>query len=57
MKPSNWDKQLELALPLESAVGQSEQKPNNPSKNEVGLDASHQTRVFLRGGEREKFFS
>jgi len=48
MKPSSWDKQLGLALP-----GQSNQ-PNNPSKNEVGLDVSHHTRIFPRGGE--KFF-
>ena len=25
---------------------------NNPSKNEVGLDVSHHTRVFPRGGEK-----
>jgi hypothetical protein len=54
MKPSSWDKQLGLALPLERAAGQSNQT-NNPSKNETGLDASHYTRVSPRGGE--KFFS
>jgi hypothetical protein len=54
MKPSSWDKQLGLASPLESAASQSGQT-NNPSKNEVGLDASHHTRIFPRGGE--KFFS
>jgi hypothetical protein len=53
MKPSSWDKQLGLASPLESAASQSGQT-NNPSKNEVGLDASHHTRIFPRGGE--KFF-
>jgi len=53
MKPLSWDKQLGLALPLERAAGQSNQT-NNPSKNEVGLDVSHHTRVFSRGGE--KFF-
>src|SRR6266478_3487530 len=47
MKPSSWDKQLGLALPLERAAGQSRQT-NNPSKNEVGLDVSHHTRVFSR---------
>ena len=54
MKPLSWDKQLGLALPLERAAGQSNQT-NNPSKHEVGLDVSHHTRVFPRGGE--KFFS
>ncbi len=53
MKPLCWDKRLGLALPLERAAGQSNQT-NNPSKNEVGLDVSHHTRVFSRGGE--KFF-
>jgi hypothetical protein len=53
MKPSSWDKQLGLALLLERAAGQSNQT-NNPSKNEVGLDASHHARAFPRGGE--KFF-
>ena len=54
MKALSWGKQLGLALPLERAAGQSNQT-NNPSKNEVGLDVSHHTRVFPRGGE--KFFS
>jgi len=54
MKALSWDKQLGLALPLERAAGQSNQT-NNPSKHEVGLDVSHHTRVFPRGGE--KFFS
>ena len=60
MKPSSWDKQLGLALPLERAAGQSNQT-NNPSMDKdeagdnVGLDASHHTRIFPRGGE--KFFS
>ena len=53
MKPSSWDKQLGLALPLELAVGQSGQT-NIPSKDETGLDACHHTRIFQRGGE--KFF-
>ena len=59
MKPLSWDKQLGLASPLESAAGQSDQT-NNPSMDKVeagdkvGLDASHHTRIFLRGGE--KFF-
>ena len=42
--------QLGLALPLERAAGQSN-RTNNPSKNEVGLDVSHHTRIFSRGGE------
>jgi hypothetical protein len=54
MKPSSWDKQLGLALPLERAASQSDQT-NNPSKgevrNEVGLDVSHHTRILSRGGE------
>ncbi len=52
MKALSWDKQLGLALPLERAAGQSNQT-NNPSKNEVGLDVSHHTRIFPRGGESE----
>ena len=52
MKPWSWDKQLGLASPLKCAAIQSGQT-NNPSmdKDEVGLDASHHTRIFLRGGE------
>ena len=52
MKPWSWDKQLGLVSPLKCAVIQSGQT-NNPSmeKDEVGLDASHHTRIFLRGGE------
>jgi hypothetical protein len=54
MKPLSWDKQLGLASPMQIAAGQSNQT-NNPSNNEVrvgvGLDASHHTRIFLRGGE------
>jgi hypothetical protein len=56
MKPLSWDKQLGLASPLQCATIQSGQT-NNPSmdKNEVrdkvGLDVSHHTRIFLRGGE------
>ncbi len=56
MKPSSWDKQLGLALPLERAAGQSRQT-NNPSKNEVGLDVSHHTRVFPRGGQKLFFLT
>jgi hypothetical protein len=56
MKPLSWDKQLGLASPLKCAAIQSGQT-KNPSKDkdevvdEVGLDASHHTRIFLRGGE------
>ena len=53
MQPSNWEKQLGLVLPLELAVGQSGQT-NIPSMDEMGLDASHDTRISGRGGE--KFF-
>jgi hypothetical protein len=56
MEPSSWDKQLGLASPLERAVGQSNQT-NNPSKNEVGLDVSHHTRIFSRGGEKLFFLT
>jgi hypothetical protein len=51
-----WDKQLGLASPLKCAAIQSGQT-DNPSKDkdeagdEVGLDASHHTRIFQRGGE------
>src|SRR5438876_5515723 len=56
MKPSSWDKQLGLALPLERAAGQSRQT-NNPSKNEMRLDVSHHTSVFPRGGEKLFFLT
>ena len=60
MKPLRWDKQLGLASPLESAAGQSNQT-NNPSKNELGnemgLDVSHHTRIFSRGGEKLFFLT
>jgi len=63
MKPWSWDKQLGgLVLPLESAAGQSNQT-KNPSKDrdevedEMGLDASHHTRIFLRGGENLFFLT
>src|ERR1700730_18454037 len=56
MKPSSWDKQLGLASPLESAASQSGQT-NNPSRNETGLDASHHTRIFPRGGENLSFLT
>jgi hypothetical protein len=56
MKPSRWDKQLGLASPLEYAAIQNGQT-NNPSKNEVGLDASHHPRIFLRGGENLFFLT
>jgi hypothetical protein len=55
MKPLSWDKQLGLASPLKCAAIQSGQ--TNPSmdkveaEDEVGLDASHHIRIFLRGGE------
>jgi hypothetical protein len=56
MKPLSWDQQLGLASPLKCAAIQSGQT-NNPSmdkdeaQDEVGLDASHYTHIFLRGGE------
>ena len=53
MKPSSWDKQLGLTVPLQFAAGQSSQT-NNPSKKETGLDATHHTRISPRG--EEKFF-
>ena len=53
MKPSSWDKQRGLALPLERAAGQSNQT-NNLSENVVGLDVSHHTHVF-RGAGRSFF--
>jgi hypothetical protein len=56
MKPLSGDKQLGLVSPLESAAGQSNQT-NNPSKDEVGLDVSHHTRIFLRGGENLFFLT
>jgi hypothetical protein len=60
MKPLSGDKQLGLASPMQIAAGQSNQT-NNPSNNEVrvgvGLDASHHTRIFLRGGENLFFLT
>ncbi len=62
MKPLSWDRQLGLASPLESAAGQSNQT-KNPSKDkdevgdEMGLDASHHTRIFLRGEENLFFLT
>jgi hypothetical protein len=56
MKPSSWDKQLGLVLPLEHAADQSNQT-NSPSKNEAGLDVSHQTRTSPRGGEKIFFLT
>ena len=54
MKPWSWDKQLGLASPLKCAAIQSGQT-KNPSKNEVGLDVSHQTHVSPEG-RGESFF-
>jgi hypothetical protein len=55
MKPLSWEKQLGLASPRENAASPSDQT-NNPSRNEVrdevGLDASHHTRISQRGGEK-----
>jgi hypothetical protein len=56
MKPSSWDKQLGLALPLERAAGQSNQT-TNPSKNDVGLDVSHHNHVFPKGAEKSFFLT
>ena len=56
MKPSSWDKQLGLALPLERAAGQSNQT-NNPSKDGMGLDVSHHARTFPRSGEKLFFLT
>jgi hypothetical protein len=62
MKPLSWDKRLGLASPLKCAAIQSGQT-KNPSKDkdevedEVGLDASHHTRIFLRGGENLFFLT
>jgi hypothetical protein len=47
MKPSRWDKQLGLASPLDYTAIPSGQT-NNPSKHEVGLDASHHTRILRK---------
>src|ERR1700688_1130979 len=62
MKPFSWDKRLGLVSPLQNAAIQSGQT-NNPSMDkdevgdEVGLDASHHTRIFLRGGENLFFLT
>ena len=50
-------KTLILAMcPEEHAADQSNQT-NSPSKNEVGLDVSHQTRTSPRGGEKILFLT
>jgi hypothetical protein len=54
MKPSSWDKQLEMVSPLKSAAIQSGQT-NHPSKNEMGLDASHHIHLSPEG-TGESFF-
>jgi hypothetical protein len=56
MKPLSGDKQLGLASPLKYAAIQSGQT-NNPSRNETGLDATHHTRISLRGGENLFFLT
>ena len=53
MKPLSWDKQLGLVSPLKCAAIQSGQT-KNPSKNEVGLDASHHAHTSPEG--RGKYF-
>jgi hypothetical protein len=55
MRPSSWDQQLGLALPLERAASQSNQT-KNPSRDKTGLDANHHTDVSPRG-ERGEFSS
>ena len=66
MKPLSWDKQLGLVSPLKCAAiqsGQTKDPSKDPSKDkdevvdEVGLDASHHTRIFLRGGENLFFLT
>jgi hypothetical protein len=54
MKPSSWDKQLGVVLPLEPAARQRNQT-HNPSKNVAGLDVSHHTQAFAKG-RRGVFF-
>jgi hypothetical protein len=54
MKPSRWDKQLEMVSPLKNAAIQSGQT-NHPSKNKVGLDASRHAHLSLEG-TGESFF-
>ena len=53
MKPLSWDKQLELASPLNYAAIQG--KIKSPSNKEAGLDASHHALVS-REGRGENFF-
>ena len=48
-KPSNGDKPLGLASPLQSATSQSG-RTNHPSENETGPDVSHHTRISPRAG-------
>jgi hypothetical protein len=56
MKPSIWDQQLGLASPRKYAAIQSG-KTKSPSKKETGLDASHNTRVSLKGREKNFFLT
>src|ERR1700730_8923980 len=48
MKQSSRDNQLGWASPLECAASQRRSRPN-PSRNETGLDASHNIHVSPRG--------
>jgi hypothetical protein len=54
MKPSSWDKQLGLGFAA-GMRGEPGGQTKNPSKNETGLDASHNIYVSSEG--RGEFFS
>jgi hypothetical protein len=56
MKSSTWDKQLELASPLEHATIQSD-KTKSPSNKEAGLDARRHPRLSLEGRGRIFFLT
>jgi hypothetical protein len=56
VKPSNQDKQLGLASPLEIAASQNG-KIKSPSNKETRLDASHTSMSPARGEEKTFFLT
>jgi hypothetical protein len=50
MKPSSWDKQRGVVLPRWN-LRPRQRNQTNPSKNVAGLDASHHTHAFAKGGK------
>jgi hypothetical protein len=53
MKPSSWDKQPGLGFAA-GMRGEPGGQTKNPSKNETGLDASHN--IYVSSGRRGETF-